>query len=226
MVLKNESSLMAPPRIRLVRRQILKWGRANFVAYPWRLEQNPWLTFVAELFLQRARARQVQPVFLEFANRYPRVELFLADGIEAANFVTRRLGLHWRAPHLLEIARTLQIWGGEPTDDYDELIKLKGVGSYTAAAWLSLHRGIRHPIIDANVVRWLSRMTEMPYNRDPRGLPWARGLAEDLTPRRAFRDFNYGVLDFTMKICTQRKPNCPFCPLKRECLFYGAYPSP
>lgn len=99
----------------------------------------------------------------------------------------------------------------------EELTKLTGVGAYTAAAWLSLHRGKRAVIIDANVCRWLSRMTGLPYNRDPRGLRWVQDLAERLTPRRAFRDFNYAVLDFTMTVCTPRNPACATCPLVSDC---------
>ncbi|MBI2963589.1 MAG: hypothetical protein HYY35_07525 [Deltaproteobacteria bacterium] len=100
-----------------------------------------------------------------------------------------------------------------------ELQRLPGVGMYTAAAWLSLHRGRRAVIIDANVARWLSRVTGLPYNRDPRHVRWVKKLADELTPQRAFREYNYAVLDFTMSICVPRNPRCDVCPMLSECRY-------
>jgi adenine-specific DNA glycosylase len=72
------------------------------------------------------------------------------------------------------------------------------------SARLSLHHGRHTPVVGANVSRSLSRMTSLPFNRDPRHVKWIQELAERLTPRRAFRDFNYAVLDFTMTVCVPR----------------------
>src|SRR4051794_28059079 len=83
-----------------VRRQLLMWGRANFQHFAWRSEQNPWLTLVAELMLQRTRATQVEPIYLDFAARYPRAEDLVLEGPDAAETVTQRLGIHWRGPLL------------------------------------------------------------------------------------------------------------------------------
>jgi A/G-specific adenine glycosylase len=116
---------------------------------------------------------------------------------------------------LVEIARTV-IREGLPRT-MDELVRLPGVGTYTAAAWLSLHRGQRAVIVDANVARWLSRMTGMQYSRDPRHVRWVNELAAQLTPPRVFRDYNYAVLDFTMTVCQPRLPRCRVCPVRRAC---------
>jgi A/G-specific adenine glycosylase len=202
--------------IRSTQRKIISWGRANFQSFPWRSETDPWLTLVAELFLQRTRASQVVPHFQEFREKYPTAGDLPAGGQEAVSWLTSRLGIHWRGPLMLEIAKEVEARGGLPPENSEELMRFKGIGGYTASAWLSLHRGKRAVIIDSNVVRWLSRMTGMPYNRDPRGLHWVQDLCERLTPKRVFRDYNYAVLDFTMMICA-RKPDCPNCPLRRDC---------
>jgi A/G-specific adenine glycosylase len=203
--------------IRRVRERLLRWGRVNFRHYPWRDEQDPWLTLVAEFLLQRTRASQVETVFLECRERYPTAEVLVDAGPSAAAALTDRLGLHRRGPMLAEVAETLVREGVPRT--MSDLLKLPGVGMYTAGAWLSLHRGKRAVIIDANVARWLSRMTGMPYNRDPRHVHWVQTLAERLTPRRVFRDYNYAVLDFTMEICKPKIPSCHLCPLASDCLF-------
>ncbi len=164
-----------------IRRRILRWGRANYREYPWRAERDPWLSFLAELLLQRTRASQVEAVFA--------------------------------------LIKAIADRGGVPPDTSEELQSFVGVGMYTTAAWLSLHAGQRAVIIDANVARWLSRMTRMPYNRDPRHVQWVKELSERLTPRVAFREYNYAVLDFTIGVCTPRNPRCKVCPLCSDCRY-------
>jgi A/G-specific adenine glycosylase len=215
----TSAATLTDTQVARVRRRLLPWGRANFKSYPWRSETDPWLSFVAELLLQRTRAGQVESAFLTLRNRYPTAASLASAGLPAVRALTRNLGLHSRGPLLLRIAKTVAALGGEPPRALKELRTLTGVGMYTAAAWLSLHQGQRAPIIDANVSRWLSRMTGLPFNRDPRHVKWIQELVERLTPRRAFRDFNYAVLDFTMTVCIPRNPRCEICLLKDDCRF-------
>lgn len=198
---------------------MLAWGRANFAHYAWRDETDPWLSLAAEVLLQRTRARQVEPVFQELQERYPTAKSLVQAGREAVHSLMLRLGLYWRGELLYSIAVAVSDRGGVPPDEPSELRKLTGVGPYTSAAWLSLHRGKRAVIVDSNVARWLSRVTSRPYQKDPRHVHWVLELADRLTPRRAFRDYNYAVLDFTMQICTVRIPRCPECPMRRDCAF-------
>ncbi len=205
-------------RIERTRRRLLRWGRANFQDYAWRHETDPWLTLVAEFFLQRTRARQVEPVFRAFQARYPTADALACAGLGAAYDVMARLGLIWRAPQLYALAVAVANRGGTPPESSDELQALTGVGAYTSAAWLSLHRGKRGVIVDSNVARLLSRLTGRPYPPDPRHVRWVRDLADRLTPRRAFQAYNHAVLDLAMTVCTVRAPRCPGCPLRPDCV--------
>lgn len=205
--------------IRRIRRRLLFWGRAHYISYPWRRETDPWLTLVAEVLLQRTRAAQVEPIFRDFRERYPTAEALVRAGPAAAQAATARLGIHRRGPLLYRLATAVKDNGGVPPADPRRLQEITGVGPYTAAAWLSLHRGRRAVIVDSNVARWLSRVTDRPYNRDPRHVQWVNKLADRLTPRRAFRDYNLAVLDFTMTVCTPRLPACPTCPLRPDCRY-------
>ena len=203
-----------------ITRCVLRWGRRNFQPYPWRVEEDPWVSFVAEFLLQRTRASQVASVFDYVRTRYPTAEIVARIGAREIGDLTARLGLHRRGPQLIRIAEEIAQRGGTPPSTMEELCQLTGVGRYTAAAWLSFHGGRRAVIVDANVCRWLGRMTGLPYNRDPRHVRWVQELANRLTPRRVFREYNYAVLDFTMEICRPREPACERCPLWADCHYY------
>lgn len=205
-------------QVKRIRRRLLRWGRRNFQHYSWRHETDPWRSLCAEVLLQRTRASQVAAVYGEFCSRFPTAESVASGGTDAVRFLTTRLGLHRRGPLLVKMARLVALRGGQPPESLRELTQMPGVGIYTAAAWLSLHRQHRTRIVDSNICRWLSRMTGLPYNRDPRHLTWVKKLAERLTPLRTFRDYNYAVLDFTMLVCVPRKPKCARCPLQSDCL--------
>ena len=217
--LKLQKHPLSEKILNRTRRRLLRWGRHNFRPYCWRFEDDPWLSFVAEFLLQRTRASQVEPVFQEFKERFPTADALARSGTHTIREITERLGLHWRGPLLVSIAKQITEEDGVLPNTMEELCQLNGVGMYTAAAWLSLHQGKRAVILDANVCRWLSRMTGLPYNRDPRHIHWIQELADDLTPRKVFRDYNYAVLDLTMNICTPRKPSCEECPLNQDCRY-------
>lgn len=212
-------------QITSIRRRLLRWGRANFRQYPWRAERDPWRSLLAEFLLQRTRASQVEAVFPTLIAQFPTADSLATAGLPAMSELTRKLGLHWRGKLLLRLAEAVADRGGCPPETIEELRDLAGVGVYTAAAWLSLHKGKRAPIVDSNVVRWLSRMTGLPYDRDPRHLRWVKDLAERLTPRRVFREFNYAVLDFAMSICRPRSPACDGCPLRSDCRYGRSGPA-
>lgn len=210
----NKSTITA------VRRRLLRWGRANFKSYPWRLEGSAWLTLVSEVLLQRTQARQVVDTFNSFKEAFPTPQRLADSSRGSLETLLFPLGLHSRAEVLRNLAALSAVAGGCPPDDPVRLRAVRGVGGYTVAAWLSLHRNRRATIIDANVYRWLGRMCDRLFGRDPRRVRWVRDLADVLTPRRSFRAFNYAVLDFTMNICLPRAPHCADCPLTDRCAWY------
>lgn len=203
--------------VQAIRRRLLAWSSVHPVQFPWREESDPWLALAAEIMLQRTRASQVEPTFLEFKRQYPSAALLVAAGPDAVRALTDHLGLHWRGDLLYRAAAAVMETGGRPPDDLIGLQRIPGVGPYTAAAWLSLHRNKRAVIVDSNVSRWLGRMTGRPYERDPRHVDWVNELADLLTPPRAFKRYNYAVLDFTMNVCTPRVPRCQECPIRAHC---------
>lgn len=157
-------------------------------------------------------------VYGVFKERFPSPQaLAQADDAELKE-VLGGLGLAWRLPLLRQLACEILRLGHVP-DDERELRTLPGVGPYAAAAYLSLHRGKRAVLIDANIVRWLCRMTGQPMDGETRRRAWVRELVNAFTPKRVFKAYNYGLLDFTMTLCGAR-PRCSECPL-RDCCEFG-----
>ena len=201
---------------RSIARAVLKWGRAHFQDYPWRHTSSPWLGLIAEIMLARTRAISVVPVWIEFSARYPTPDDLVNAPAGEPEDLIKPLGLRWRAPLIRSLARNLA--GHNVPRDPQELEKLPGVGRYVAAAHASFHGNRRAVIVDANVVRLISRMVGRDYGPETRRDRWLNTLAEHMTPLRAFRGYNYGILDLSMTVCT-RNPSCHECPVIKFCAY-------
>ena len=208
---------MTPPLskedIGYFRTRVLRWGRQNFGDFPWRRVKNPWQALVAETMLQRTKADQVLPVFTAFAARYREPADFLA----APTSLFSRLGLPIRDEQFLALNRSL-VCAGLPTNKA-ALLTLPGVGDYIASAFVSLHLGKWAALIDANTVRVYGRFFGFETGPETRRKRWFVELAERITPTRAFRDYNYAIIDFSREVCTPRNPRHDACPIRRKCRY-------
>ena len=200
-----------------LRRAVTRWEARHACDFPWRRSVPVWKALVAEVMLQRTRAEQVVPVFERFDRRYQDPGSFAAASYEELRELLEPLGLRWRVPLMVRLAREIGEMEGRLPRSIAELRELPSVGEYVAAATLSLHSGVRAVILDANTVRLFSRLVGRPYDGETRRQGWIRDLAERITPTRAYRRFNYGLLDIAMTICTPSAPRCQECPLRKWC---------
>jgi A/G-specific adenine glycosylase len=211
-------STISTENIRTIRKILARWGNNNYQNFPWRNTRIKWHGLVAEIFLQRTRAKNVLPVYKEFINKYKTYKTFSKASIKDLSDLIYPLGLKWRAPLLKKLSKFLFFSKGRLPREKSELIKLPAVGQYAASAWLCFHGGIRTTIIDTNVVRWICRLLNISFDGETRRQKWLINVAESLTPAVNWREYNYAVLDFTMLICT-KKPCCTICPIYRFCLY-------
>lgn len=174
---------------------------------------------MVEVMLQRTNARHVLRYYDAVVGRFPTAESLIQCPDEELEEIVRKFGPGRRLRILRELAEYVDSLDMYPYD-FEELVAIYGVGHYTAAAYLSLHRNVRAVLVDANVARWLSRLVGREQPKDVRRCSWLWELAEELTPKRGFRDYNYAVLDFTMMICS-RRPKCDQCPLSAHCAFFN-----
>ena len=205
-------------RIREIQRILLRWGRDNYIDFPWRNTSNSFHALITEVMLQRTRAEQVVPIYITFVKRYPDYRTAKEEDPETIIELISRLGLSWRARKVIELLKTLSEKNGMIPTTKEELTNLPGIGEYIANAFLSLHCGIKAPITDANAVRVWSRILGFERKGEIHRMKWFSDLCMRLTPDDEHKVFNYALLDFSRKIC-KTKPQCEECPLQAECRY-------
>jgi A/G-specific adenine glycosylase len=186
---------------------------------PWRTVRTPYRVFLAELLLVRTRSDVVARLFERIASRYPNVlTLANADLEELAAFL-EPLGLRKRAPFFPKAARyILEHHEGRIPKRFDELMKVPGLGLYTAAAIAAFGYGSPEVPADVNILRFLSRLTGLPMKHPTKGSPELRALLPLLSSDQGGPEPEK-LLDFTRLICHARRPRCGECPLRDDCRY-------
>lgn len=205
--------------IKYFRSRILSQASHLYSNFLWRTTNNSYHALVVEIFLQRTKAEQVLPVFIHFSDQYKTPESFLNNCKEN---LFKSLGLPDRNRSLVKLSELLV---NQPIPEEKHLLKkLPGVGDYVASAFRSFHLRKRDVLIDSNIVRCYGRFFGFPTDEKTRRQKEFHILSNRITPQRSFKKFNYGILDFTRKICLPQKPQCRNCNLKRKCQFFLTNP--
>jgi A/G-specific adenine glycosylase len=201
----------------------LRWYKAHKRDLPWRRTQNPYFIWIAEVMLQQTQVETVIPYYHRFLARFPDVEALADAPLQDVLKVWENMGYYGRARHLHAAAREIvDEKGGEIPRTWEELIRLPGVGAYTAGAILSFAFGERVPAVDGNAGRILCRLflIQEPLDRvQTRRRTFE--LAASLVPRRAPGSFNQALMDLGSAVCRPRNPSCSTCPLRRLCLAFS-----
>jgi len=198
--------------------EILGWWYENRRDYPWRRETDPYRILVAEIMLQRTRAEQVVPVYLEFIGRYPTVyDLAGADLKEVGEYFAK-LGLRWRAGRVLEMAKyVVERFRGKLPESREELLEIPAVGDYVADAILIFAYGRDRVAVDSNVVRIVERLFCAKSRGEGRRDPEIRRIANSMLVPGKAREFNWALIDFGSLVCRSVNPLCGDCPLRGKC---------
>ena len=214
-------ALLNPSFLRKLGEKILEWWYKNRRDYPWRHERDPYRILIAEIMLQRTKADQVMPVYLEFLRKYPTIKELAKAKLEDIEYFFGKLGLRWRAKRVLEMAKYVAgKLDGRLPDKREELLKIPMIGEYMADAILSFAYGKDVAVVDANVVRVIERLLCIKPRGEARRDPRFRSIANMMLPKGKAREYNWAIIDFAALICTPRNPKCSTCPLKNDCCFY------
>ncbi len=200
-------------------RQLLAWYRRHQRALPWRGELDPYRVWVSEIMLQQTQVETVTPYYRRWLARFPTVEALATASQQEVLAVWEGLGYYSRARHLHRAAQIVVVdLGGHLPDSVPELLKLPGIGRYTAGAIASIAFGADAAVLDGNVKRVLARVFDFRSDvKSPAGITALWSLAESLLPRGRAGDYNQALMDLGATICTPRAPACSTCPVSRLC---------
>ena len=201
-------------------RQITDWYRLNKRELPWRQTTNPYFIWLSEIILQQTRVAQGMDYYLKFLDHYPTIsDLANADEQSVLND-WQGLGYYSRARNLHTAAKFVQTeYNGVFPSEYNTILNLKGVGSYTAAAIASFAFNLPHAVVDGNVYRVLSRIfdIELPIDSNE-GQKMFSQIAQDLLDQDNPAIHNQAIMEFGALQCTPNSPNCGDCVFQLECL--------
>lgn len=202
---------------------LLDWYNLNKRDLPWRKTDNPYFIWLSEIILQQTRVEQGLPYYLKFIHEFPTV-IDLAQSKEDKVLKTwQGLGYYSRARNLHFSAKyIMQYYDGIFPKEYNDIINLKGVGEYTAAAISSFSFGLPYAVVDSNVIRVLSRFfgIDVPFYT-ALGKAKYQQLAQDLLDKQSPAENNQAIMDFGAMQCTPKSPKCKICPLIADCVAYN-----
>ena len=212
---------------------LLNWYRANARTLPWRREpRNPYHVLVSEVMLQQTQVDRVVPRFESFIERFPTFEILARASEEEVLEEWSGLGYYRRARMLHSLANVVMERPGGLPRKASELVKLPGVGPYTAAAVASLAFAEAEPVLDGNVMRVGARVLALEVDtRSAEGRHrlegWIRGLMDGGPPGQV----NEALMELGATVCDPGRPGCNRCPLGSGCEAMmrgrqGDFPSP
>ena len=205
--------------------KLLAWYDVAGRNLPWRhkggAHPDPYVVLVSEIMLQQTTVKTVIPFFARFMQRFPTVEDLAAAPVEEVYQYWQGLGYYSRARSLHAAAQTIAgEYGSRFPDTKEAVLKLKGIGPYTAASFLALAFNRPETVVDGNVMRIICRMFH--YTEPlPDIMKKIREKAAMLTSVERPADYASAIMDLGAEVCTPRRPRCDVCPWRQACLSAG-----
>lgn len=199
---------------------LLTWFQKNARVLPWREEPAPYRVWVSEIMLQQTRVEAVKPYFERFTRELPNIKALAECEEEKLLKLWEGLGYYNRVRNMQVAAKTvMEEYGGTLPADYEELLKLKGIGSYTAGAIASIAYKIPVPAVDGNVLRVISRVSgdRSDIMKQSVRTEMERALRESM-PKTEASAFNQALMELGATVCVPNgAPLCEKCPWQEFC---------
>ncbi|HEY2582217.1 MAG TPA: A/G-specific adenine glycosylase [Mucilaginibacter sp.] len=199
--------------------ELLQWYENNKRDLPWRNSSDAYVIWLSEIILQQTRVEQGLPYFYRFLETYPDVASFARAAEDDILKLWQGLGYYSRGRNMLKTARMVQeLYAGEFPERYEQLIKLKGIGEYTAAAIASFSSNEAKAVVDGNVYRVLSRYfgIDEPVN-STKGKKIFQSAADELLNKQQAGLHNQAMMEFGAMLCKPKNPACGICPVRTGC---------
>jgi A/G-specific adenine glycosylase len=208
---------------KLFRELLLTWHREkNKRTMPWKGEKNPYKVWLSEIILQQTRVEQGLPYYEKFIEKYPTITHLANAKDEEVFKLWEGLGYYTRCRNLIHTARIVsEKYAGSFPSDYQSILKLKGIGTYTASAIAAFCYDLPYAVVDGNVLRILSRYFGIRLPADStEGKKIFAQLAQECLDKNHPAEYNQSVMDFGATIC-KPVPLCNQCPFYKKCIAFN-----
>lgn len=198
---------------------VLKWYKNNKRELPWRDTRDPYKIWLSEIILQQTRVNQGLPYYHNFLEKFPNINALAKAEEQDVLRIWQGLGYYSRARNLHKCAQIVhEKYSGDFPESYEEIIKLPGIGKYTAAAIASFAFREVQPAIDGNVFRVLSRLFGITEDiAQAKSRKAFEQVAFDLIPENEPDTYNQAMMEFGAVQCKPKNPLCETCPLTMDC---------
>ena len=217
----NVKETLSPGELSAIPKPLLKWYDKNKRILPWREDPKPYRVWVSEIMLQQTRVEAVKPYFQRFMQAFPDIASLAEAKEEQVLKLWEGLGYYSRARNLQKAARQIQEeYQGQMPREYDKLLKLAGIGSYTAGAVASIAYGKPVPAVDGNVLRVISRFrSDRRLMSDQKVKTSVEKDLARILPKDRPGDFNQALMELGACVCVPGgAPACGSCPLQNICM--------
>ena len=199
---------------------LLNWWDQNRNDLPWRRTRDPYAIWVAEIMLQQTQITTVIPYYERWMGRFPNVEELAKSSLDEVLKFWQGLGYYSRARNLHAASQqVMEVYDGRIPQQHAQLLKLPGIGRYTAGAVASIAFSQPVPVLDGNIIRVLSRLADIPDDvtrGETRKELWQ--MAAALVPEERPGDFNQALMELGQQVCLPISPQCASCPVEAFCL--------
>lgn len=203
---------------------LLQWYAANARVLPWRDDPTPYRVLVSEIMLQQTRVETVIPYFERFVRELPDIRALAAADENSLLKLWEGLGYYSRVRNLQKAAKmVVQEYDGNIPSGYRDLVRLPGIGTYTAGAVASIAFGVSLPAVDGNVLRVVSRITASSENVSDQAIKKKmENSISVIIPQDCAGDFNQALMELGATVCLPNGvPKCDSCPLRHVCAGYA-----
>jgi A/G-specific adenine glycosylase len=199
-------------------RKLRVWYQKNHRELPWRQTNDSYKIWVSEVMLQQTTVPAVIPYYRNWITLFPDIKALSRASLQKVLKAWEGLGYYERSKNLHKAAKIIgEKFAGQIPQDYDELIKLPGFGSYITAAVLSFAFDKPFPVIDANVRRVLMRLKRMRSEASPKNDKILLEFLKPYFPQKKAGSFNQAMMELGALVCRAKNPLCLFCPLPEFC---------
>ena len=202
-----------------LRKKILSWYSKNKRSLPWRQNKNPYRIWISEIMLQQTQVVTVIPYYKRWMKSFPTISSLAKAPLDKVLKHWEGLGYYSRARNIHKTAKEIvSNHKGKFPKEFDEILKLPGIGRYSAGAITSIAFDAPNPVLDGNVIRVITRLFAVKENvSDQKVINKLWKKSEELLSPRNPGDFNQAMMEIGALICTPTSPLCTKCPLKRNC---------